>query len=107
MNFMDTASLTLPEYFQSVGNVIFSHRNYNKIIEDDTNMIVFPCPSSSVLDNAIKSINEFDSSFYVLHTAHYTGHYSLVLTKFGKKLYKVFYVHNENNDVSYSYCDYE
>ena len=107
MNFIDDTPSTLFEYFESIGKVLFSHKKYNKIIHDTDNLVVFPCPNSSILEDATKDINKFDSSFYILHTARYTGHYCLVLTKFEKTIYKVFYIYNDNNYISYSYHAYE
>ena len=107
MEFIDETPSTLKEYFEVIAKAIFSHREYDKIIEDSSDNIIFPNPSSSILEYATENINKFDSSYYILHTAHYTGNYSLVLTKFETKIYKVFYVHNEDNNISYSYYVYE
>ena len=106
MNFIDETPSTLSEYFESIGKQIFSHRKYKKIVHDTDNLMVFPCPSSTVMEHATKSIEEYNSSFYILHTAHFTGNYYLVLTKFEKNIYKVFYVHNNNDNISYSYYAY-
>tara|TARA_B100001121_G_scaffold309769_1_gene337835 strand:+ start:4610 stop:4933 length:324 start_codon:yes stop_codon:yes gene_type:complete len=103
MNFINNSSSTLSEYFENIGKTIYSHKKFNKIVHDNINIVVFPNPSNRVLKEAIENISNFDSSYYILHTAHFTGNYTLVLTKFKKNIYKVFYYYNDNNDIAYSY----
>ena len=104
MNCDNKTFLTLNQCLNFIGNKIYSHKYINKINEDNNNHIIFPSPSTRVVEEAIQEINE--SLYHILHVARFSGNYCLILTKFKNKLYKVFYNYNKNNTVSYSYNEY-
>lgn len=105
MEFIDAVASTLTEHIQNIGKNLYSHKKFNKIIHNKEDCVIYPTPSSRVLEEAEKSINDFDDSYFILHTAHHSCIYSLILTKFDNKLYKVFYYLNDD-DLNYSYIDY-
>ena len=106
MEFIDTTASSIKENIENIGKSIYSHKNITKIIHNTEDAVIFPTPSSRTLEDAESAIKEMNCSYYILHTAHHTGKYYLILMNFENKLYKVFFYLYDDTELSYNYFNY-
>lgn len=99
---MSSSSFTpLQSHLFEIGKSIYSETKTISFSQDED--VVFPTPSSRIEIEA--HINVDNGSLYsVLHVAHQSGNYYLILTKFEDEYYRVFYMRPD--DTGELKCEY-